>query len=251
MRKDDLLKFIIERYSIWQRRQAGLAKPWTQDPILQNYRFCNVYREHDRETIWIAQNWRDPHTNDPHVWFAMTVARLVNWSPTLAELGYPVPWNPKHFQDILNGRKASGQKTFTGAYMIPAGHEAVSKAMFLAVNVLQPMWIDRDRIINEEATRSLAHFHKRLRQYKGMGNFLAGQVVCDTKYTNLLKNAPDWWTFAVQGPGSERGLNRVMERPVNNPWKRDEWELEMRKLKASLHQQLVDAGLEMHAQDFQ
>ena len=43
----------------------------------------------DRTTRWIADNWRTPHVDDPDVWFAMVIARFVNWPDTLAALGYP------------------------------------------------------------------------------------------------------------------------------------------------------------------
>lgn len=248
MRITELSSFIHERYAIHERRSAGLPKPWTQDPILQNYRFCNVYREHDRETIWIAENWRDPNTSDPDVWFAMTVARFVNWSPTLAKIGYPVPWNPSHFVRVIDALVADHQKAFTGAYMIPAGSQKMSKALYLATGVLDPLWADRYRIF--ESSQSCNIFHKRLMEYNGMGNFLAGQVVCDTKYTRLLNTALDWWEFAVEGPGSKRGLNRVMNRPVNQNWKKHEWNVELALLKTRLGEFILDMP-PLHAQDLQ
>src|SRR5215813_2551463 len=88
-----LFAFAQERYNIFLRRNAGEKPPWTKDPVLRDYRFCNVYREDDRVTIWIRENWREPHADDPDLWFAMAVARLVNWPDSLAALGYPVPWD--------------------------------------------------------------------------------------------------------------------------------------------------------------
>ena len=85
MRTDDLFAFVRERHQIYLRRKAGQTKPWTTDPILQQYRFCNVYRELDTVTKWIRDNWRRPHCDDPDLWFAMVVARLVNWPDTMAE----------------------------------------------------------------------------------------------------------------------------------------------------------------------
>jgi len=250
MRTAELFTFIKERHAIHTRRTLGLAKPWTHDPILQSYRFCNVYRELDTVTQWIAKNWREPHAHEQHVWFPMVVARLVNWPDTLQELDYPDPWNPKNFQEILNSRKASSQKVFTGAYMIPAGHEGVSKAMFLAANVLQPMWVKRDYIYS--ASDSLANFQSRLIEFNGLGSFLAGQVVCDTKYTRVLEFAPDWWTFAVEGPGSKRGLNRVMDRPILKGWKKGEWLETLTKLKATIDPLILEAKMPpLHAQDLQ
>jgi hypothetical protein len=250
MRHSDLFDFIKERHAIYTRRQQGIKKPWTYDHILQNYRFCNVYRELDTVTQWIAKNWRDPNTNDNNVWFAMAVARLVNWPDTMEALGYPVPWNPKHFITTLAGLKMAGAKVFTGAYMIPADARYTSKAESIATAVLTPMWEKRNYIY--EATDCLAHFHHRLMKFNGMGSFLAGQVVCDAKYTTLLRDASDWETWACSGPGSRRGLNRVAGRPVNAPWKESDWFKTLTELKQVIDILVVDANMPaIHAQDLQ
>jgi len=41
-------QFIAERQKVWYRRVVeGRPAPWTDDDILQEYRFTNVYRELD------------------------------------------------------------------------------------------------------------------------------------------------------------------------------------------------------------
>jgi len=42
--------FCKERESIRQRRESGAPGPWSEDPIFQNARFLNVFREDDRVT---------------------------------------------------------------------------------------------------------------------------------------------------------------------------------------------------------
>jgi len=256
MRAKALFGFMQERHAIYTRRQAGQPKPWTRDPILRNYRFCNVYRELDTVTRWIAKNWRDPHTGDPHVWFAMAAARFVNWPDTLAECGYPVPWEPRvgaysmreHFTNTLLMRHSAGEKVFTGAYIINAG--TGSKALHVTRGILTPLWENREYI--REAATSLARFHERLMEFRGMGSFMAGQVVCDAKYTRLLDAAPDWWDWACPGPGSERGLNRVMGRPAGQRWKKGEWLPMLLLLKLLVEPLVHDAGMPpVHAQDLQ
>jgi hypothetical protein len=232
MRVEALANWIKERYAIRERRLAGMAKPWTEDPILRDFRFCNVYREHDKETIWIAENWRNPNTTDPDVWFAMTVARFVNWSPTLEAIGYPVPWDSKKFRYTLDYRSQFGEKVYTGAYIIPPGGGYKNKAEYLAKEVLTPLWEQRDYV--RASLVSCHHLHHRLMEFKGTGNFLAGQIVCDTKFTRTLDTALDWWEFAVEGPGSKRGLNRVCARPVNQNWKKGEWWIKLMELKARI-----------------
>src|SRR5262249_18734911 len=93
-----LLCWIQEREAIRLRRAVGQPRAeWTADPILREWSFCNVRREHDRITRWIALNWREPHADDQDLFFAMAVARFINWPDSLAAVGYPVPWNRDHF----------------------------------------------------------------------------------------------------------------------------------------------------------
>ena len=47
--------FIQERECIRRRRESCHKGPWTDDPILQQFRFTNVKREHDRTTRVVAR----------------------------------------------------------------------------------------------------------------------------------------------------------------------------------------------------
>src|SRR5882672_2249363 len=214
MRVNDLFKFIRERHRIFLKKRAGEPKPWTEDKILQQYRFCNVFRELDTVTQWIAQNWRTPHKDDPDLWFAMCVARFVNWPETLADVGYPVPWSPAQFKKVLLKRADSEQKVFTGAYIIPSSGP---KIFYIADKVLLPIWKKRDDI-RPRKQDSLNDFFERLRVFNGFGSFMTAQVVADIKYVKPLLDSHDWYRWASHGPGSRRGLNRVFERPLHERW---------------------------------
>lgn len=251
-RVDDLFKFIHERHSIWQKRiRDNAPPPWTSDPILQKFRFCNVYREMDRVTLWISEHWRRPHARDKDLWFAMVVARLVNWPDTLEELGYPVPWDPKRFVEVLGRRKAAKKKVFTGAYMIHAGRTDETKAEYLARHVLSPIWKDREKIRPVKGD-TLASFFERLTECPDMGSFMTGQVVADTKHHGHLQIAEDWFTWAISGPGSLRGLNRVFERDKREKWKEADWKLHLELLGMQIKQKVLKAGMPyISAQDLQ
>lgn len=213
--------FIKERHSIFLKKEAGEPKPWTKDKILQQYRFCNVYRENDTVTRWIADNWRTPHAREPDLWFAMTVARYVNWPDTLAEVGYPIPWNPRRFKLTLARRTRDGEKVFTGAYVVHS-RGFVAKGDYLADRVLSPLWEDRKKVRPKKGD-SLATFYSRLRKYNGMGSFMAAQVVADIKYAGVLLAAEDWYSFAAPGPGSRRGLNRLLGLKLDHNLPEQAW----------------------------
>lgn len=249
--------FVIERHNVYKRKAAGKPQVmWTDDPILAKYRFCNVYRELDTVTQWIATNMREPNAGDPDLWFAMTVARWINWPDTLAELGNPLPWTPakaRRLIEVLKARKDRGEKVWTGAYMIGTQGNAMDKPVFIVEKVLQPVWDARKRLRPVDGD-TLAGFARRLVEVKNHGRFMVGQVVADTKFSlaDHLAKAPDWWTWAISGPGSRRGLNRLVQRPLDATWPDLLWLPTLQTLHKAIAPAVKAAGMpKLHAQDVQ
>lgn len=252
----EFVAFISERWSIHTKRCAGQPSPWTKDPILRRYRFCNVRREDDRVTQWIHKEWLLPHTHDKNVWFAMTVARLVNLPESLHEMpnavfaGKHVEWSPKKFTSVMNRRKGRGEKTWTSAYMIRAieAKDGETKADYLAKYVLNPLWAAKKQT---PLKGTLQEFHTWLQSHYGMGSFLAAQVVADVKWVPPLVNAVDWETFAAPGPGSQRGLNRAMGQDLTAPWQPQEWHSALLALRGHVLPKLPKELRSLDAQNLQ
>jgi hypothetical protein len=138
-----LLIFMQARQLIYKRRSAGEPPPWTDDLILRNYKFENIYREQDKETIWLKQNWREPYRDHPNLWLAVALFRWVGWSPALAEIGFPEVWNPDRVKAILESRIARGEKTFTSAYRAdPTSgvNGRGTKAGYIVDHILDPVY---------------------------------------------------------------------------------------------------------------
>src|ERR1700733_1524819 len=261
MRVKELFAFIKERHAIYERRLAGKPKPWTKDPILQQYRFCNVYRELDTVTVWIRENWREPWDWDPNLWFTMAVARLVNWPESLDDLSYAVlnsrqiTWQPAEFIKVMDRRKKAGKQTWSGAYMIHSG-VAETKAQYIADEVLTPLWKDRGGITNEllelNKNKSLLHLYRWLMEHKDFGSFMAAQVVADVKFQTCWKEAKDWWTFAAPGPGSLRGMSRVEFGDLGTKYADLAWNESLQELQRQIDPLVKKAGmLRISAQDLQ
>ena len=78
MQPEPFFAFARARHQIYLRRKNGQPPPWTDDPILQRYRFTNVFRELDATTVWFRQHLRDPLKNLVEVLPATVVFRWFN-----------------------------------------------------------------------------------------------------------------------------------------------------------------------------
>lgn len=247
MRDQDVVDFITKREAAREAKMNGVS--YVGDTIIETYRFCNMHREDDRVTIWINDNWRKPNETNPDLWFAMAVARMaLNNIDSMTDLGFPLPWDPDKFINMVATRQAKSQKIYNPAYMIATPNWSGPKQDFLVQKLLNPMWENR-ATIRPTATDTLESFHKKLLSCYGVGSFTGAQVVADMKYTPVLANATDWWTWAAPGPGSQRGLNRVFGRDKDTIWNASDWLAHLQKLLKEVNKSFKDNPF--HAQDLQ
>lgn len=258
-----LAGFIRERELLRFRKENGL-EPWTTDPILSKYRFCNVHREDDKVTRWISENWRTPYKNLSHLWFFMVLARLINNIESLEELPPPSDrWLVSTFLKKMKAREQKGLRVFNPAYIVSTCGKTMNKIDYVAQYILIPAWMNRHNV-HPALVSSLQDYAELLqKEVYGVSTFMAGQIIADLKYEAPLLGMFDWDTFAVSGPGSRRGLNRICERDINAPWKENEWH----KTLTILREEIVDKALpvvqlaaktpkgawihDLHAQDLQ
>ncbi len=221
---------MVERHNIFIRKEINNDPyPWSNDAILTDYSFCNVYRELDRVTIWIRENWREPYADHPNLPFAMAVARQINWPDTLEEIGFPTEWRPQHVKNIMQDRMANKQKVYTGAYML-TGTLGGTKVEQTVDKILTPLYANFPCDFS-----SIENSWKSFLPYAGFSDFMSYEVVTDLRHTKWLKNAPDIMTWANPGPGAMRGLNRIFGRPLDSKQKKPLFIQEMRDLLALLN----------------
>ena len=209
-----------ERHNIYLRRATNKIPPWTEDLIFQKYKFCNLFREQDKVTVWLRENWREPYADHPNLPFAMALARLINWPPTLEEIGFPKRWNPDKALGVLQRRKAEGKKIYTGAYLLGSCPKGTTRAEYLVNDVLSTLrhelrsayWVsavNNDWPLRESRSLILEEVWKWFHSQRGIGDFLAYEIVSDLRHTKYLRDAPDIMTWANAGPGALRGLTRL------------------------------------------
>jgi hypothetical protein len=216
---DQFLRFITKREELRLSKESGNPWPWSDDAILNAYKFTNVKREHDRTTRWMRANWTKPNEGRPTGEIIFNCA-LFRYFGTI-EFARAVEWQRDFDSDrvarIAADRKKQGLKVFTGAYIIPtlglrqAKHEVVSRVILAAI------WNARSQLASTALeTRSWRAVAQQLRRLPGFGGtgFMTKEVLQDAMQTPVLRDAVDRNTWCPAGPGARRGLNRIHQRPL-------------------------------------
>jgi len=227
--------WINERHAIYQRRAAGSPPPWTADRILRDYKFTNPFRENDRVTVWMRENWTKPHNNRPHgeIIFNCCLFRMIGTSEFADVHGWVEEFNPEYTKFIIEERLKNKQRTFTGAYIITNQGLKARKSEVVVDHFLTPIWKDQEKLAQVAAdTNSLQAVHEAMATYRGWGGggFMSYEVVTDLNYTPVLHEANDRFSWANAGPGAVRGLNRIHLRDLNKGLNNKQSNLEMQAL---------------------
>jgi hypothetical protein len=251
----NFFKYARARHAIYHKKQDLWPQPWTKDPILQKYRFTNVFRELDRTTIWFADNVREPLRDKPEVLLATVLFRMLNRIETgeaiflhdnlIAESSafYELvrAKTPKQIHTAIKNieraviafRGVKGPHV-TGAYIIssPPGYTKMQGILMQVEKFcVQSGWLmHAQEGMRDPGKYKLEHVWNYLKQFDYFGPFHSYEMVTDLRFTALLENAPDIMTWANPGPGANRGANRVFGRPFDTKNKREALIEEMRML---------------------
>ena len=218
----DFYNWINKRHAIYLKRlENPFDPPWTNDLILQSYKFTNVFRELDRTTRWMRKNWTKPNKDKSYaeIIFNCCLFRMIGTSEFADDHGWVsnYEWDPDYTINVIEDRLTENRRCFTGAYIITNQGLKAKKSQVVVNHFLKPIWEDRNKLAECAKTNSLEELHKRFAEYKGWGGggFMAYEVVTDLNYTPVLEKATDRYTWANAGPGAIRGLNRLSDRPLN------------------------------------
>jgi hypothetical protein len=211
------LEFMQKREMLRITKENGAPWPWSDDIILNTYKFTNVKREHDRTTRWMRANWTGPHHNAPagEIIFNCALFRYFGTSEFAEAIGWQSPWDAKRVAKVASERRDRGQRVFTGAYIIPTIGFRGRKSDVVCREILAPLWNAREDIAAIAlSTRSWRATGERLMEQPGFGGtgFMTKEVMQDVMQTPVLHDAIDRDTWCPVGPGAQRGLNRLSGR---------------------------------------
>src|SRR6267378_1946627 len=121
-------RFAAERQEIFHRRYLGLPPPWTDDPIMNEYKFTNAYRASDRVSQYLIRRVIYEGDQKPEqVLFRILLFKLFNkietWELLKSQTG-DIRLTDKAFsayERVLSRAQDSGRTLYSGAYIMPPG----------------------------------------------------------------------------------------------------------------------------------
>lgn len=202
--------FIKERESVRVKKKEGKSKPWTNDIRLQQYRFCNCRRMDDKVSTWLYESWYKPFFNQPSMLMNVILARLINKPETLQYVGFQKQWSSYYALTKLKNYRDTGATVFNGAYIVSTNGLSGDKLDVLFTNLIGPIVKNPPKLDTSSMEKSVS----KMTEYWGLSGFLAGQVVADLRWA-MKGTWADRNTWASVGPGSRRGMNRLLGRDVD------------------------------------
>jgi len=169
--------FAYERQNIFLKKKNGEPAPWTNDPILKEYKFCNSYRINDRVSQYLLKNviYNGKKYSKEDMLFRILLFKLFNKESTCELL-------INNLHDITLSSFDNHLCLLKQIFIINKSHLKIlkSKTMQEAFNILK--------------------------SYPLIGNFMAYQLVTDINYSDIVNWQEE--EFTVAGPGSLRGIKK-------------------------------------------
>lgn len=231
----DFWYFINERHRIYLTKEISGKKPYTNDPIFQQWKFCNVFRRLDKQSKWLIDNVITPHCHpeydDPALMlFNIFAFRAFNYWPTydalvdaFAEGIWLQSWDKNIAIKAL--KELEGQLT-SGAYML-RGREGQPKYVSIC-DTLDEIWDRKEKLLESiqlGVTLQNAYEHILSSNFWGWGPFTSYQIALDLTYTPILEDPVDINEWCAFGPGAKRGLREIWPDLVL----KEEWMIEAAK----------------------
>jgi hypothetical protein len=207
-------KFAAERQAIFERRLAGEPAPWSKDPILSTYRFCNAFRAADRVSQeLIVAAYADPSLTPADVFLRTVLFRLFSrpstWTLIEDEVGLLTTetFDPRRLGNRLDGARAAGVTLYTGAFILCAQSAYGYRQKHRNHLALVEAMLSSELPARVQDAGGLEEVYELLLSWPLIGPFMAYQLAIDLNYTTLIDFDED--EFTVPGPGAARGLRKV------------------------------------------
>lgn len=212
---DTYWKFAAMRQEVFFNRMSGSDSPWTDDSIIQKYKFTNAYRASDRVSQYLIRHviYENEHYTPEDQCFRILFFKLFNkietWNyvkDALGEITYS-SYNYDRYNDLLLKKIESKDKIYSAAYIMPSGKSCFGfdKKHQNNLKLLEHMMETGFSKKIAEA-KSLKELYEVLLSYPTLGKFLAFQFAIDINYSELCDFSE--MSFVIAGPGAQNGIKK-------------------------------------------
>lgn len=223
--------FVTERYKIHIRKDFLKQKaPWTNNPILLQYKFCNIRREHDRQSQYLIKNIStNPCLSiEDKIVNSFYFRAWNNWD-TMKDLGGPWPAKSLYSSQMKEQVRPIYQKLATEdpdrkwwssaynqggtkqAWRYPNPNRKVDKEDYIPLRVFHiGPWLKEHNTIEKflNASDQKVAF-EAIKEIQGFADFLAYQVFVDLTYIKEFPFSEN--EFVIAGPGCNKGLDYLFD----------------------------------------
>jgi|688.fasta_scaffold43608_8 hypothetical protein len=214
---DTYWRFAAMRQEVFFNKLKNVPPPWTSDPILNTYKFCNAYRVSDRVSQYLIKNViydENKSKNEEEVLFRILLFKIFNkietWEYLENKIGDYITlsnFDLETYSTMLQEAMDLGYVIYTSAYMSCAskefGYDKKHQNHLALINKM----VVQDRVINSIVkAKSLEEIFHIIESYPLLGKFMAYQLATDINYSEVINF--DENSFTIAGPGAERGINK-------------------------------------------
>lgn len=188
------------------------SPPWSDDPVIRDFKFTNAYRAADRVSQYLIRNViYDGDQSPEEVFFRTILFKLFNkietWELLAAELG-PLTFAGFDWEKAVRTLDAAmrrNEKVYSAAYIMPSAKSAFGhdRKHSNHLSLLSKMMTDKVPL-RVQQSRSMQDAYDILLSYPSIGPFLAYQYVIDINYSTITDFSED--EFVVPGPGALSGI---------------------------------------------
>lgn len=218
-------EFAYYRNSIFEERILN-SHAKSQNKILSEYKFTNIYRVLDRTTQFLIKNIvnNDENYSDEDLLFRILFFKVFNkietWESVETLLG-DIKWSDfsieRYFKAFERVRKKN--TIYSAAYIMPTrigeynNQRKYKNHIYLLSDIMS-----KDLLADIHNCNSLKEVYETLLAVPSFGKFLAYQFSIDINYSRLIDF--DENDFVVAGPGALRGIKKAFKN--HNDFEADE-----------------------------
>lgn len=207
-----------ERQNIFFNKIRGVI-PLSQDPIFNEYKFCNTYRASDRVSQYLIKNviYNGSHYGEEDLLLRLLFFRLLNKNETWDLLEKKVgeikinTFNKKIISRALEEIKQENKVIYGNAFILCANKAfGYDKKYENHLALLELILKESSTILNSKCLKDLFN---TLQKFPLIGDFMAYQMAIDLNYSPLFEFSEN--DFTIAGPGAIRGIKKCFESQEN------------------------------------